>query len=59
MAWDMWEQRNNIKHNTLHPHVALAVLDIKVKLQLFCAEKDAKDSSRRINYSFLNPKFRY
>ena len=34
MAWDMWEQRNDIKHNTLHPRAALAVLDIKVKLQL-------------------------
>ena len=34
MAWDMWEQRNDIKHNTLHLRAALAVLDIKVKLQL-------------------------
>ena len=34
MAWDMWEQRNDIKHNTLHPRAVLAVLDIKVKLQL-------------------------
>ena len=34
VAWDMWEQRNDIKHNTLHPHKAAAVLDIKVRLRL-------------------------
>ena len=34
IAWDMWEQRNHIKHNTLHPRAAAAVVDIKVQLQL-------------------------
>ena len=34
VAWDMWEQRNDIKHNTLHPRAAAAVIDIKVQLQL-------------------------
>jgi hypothetical protein len=34
VAWDMWEQRNHIKHNTLHPRAAAAVMDIKVQLQL-------------------------
>jgi hypothetical protein len=34
VAWDMWEQRNDIKHNTLHPRRAAEVLDIKVQLQL-------------------------
>ena len=34
VAWDMWEQRNDIKHNTLHPRAAAAVLDIKVQLQM-------------------------
>jgi hypothetical protein len=33
VAWDMWEQRNDIKHNTLHPRAAAAVIDIKVRLQ--------------------------
>jgi hypothetical protein len=30
----MWEQRNHIKHNALHPRAAAAVVDIKVQLQL-------------------------
>ena len=36
VAWDMWEQRNDIKYNTrsTRTHTALVVLDIKVKLQL-------------------------
>jgi hypothetical protein len=35
IAWDMLEQRNDIKHNTFHPRAAAAVLiDIKVQLQL-------------------------
>jgi hypothetical protein len=34
VAWDMWEQRNNIKHNTLHLRAAAAVIDIKMQLQL-------------------------
>ena len=34
VAWDMWEQRNDVKHNTLHPRRAAEVLDIKVQLQL-------------------------
>jgi hypothetical protein len=34
VAWDMWQQRNDIKHNTLHPRAAAAVIDIKVQLQL-------------------------
>jgi hypothetical protein len=34
VAWDMWEQRNDIKHNTMHPRAAAAALDIQVKLQL-------------------------
>jgi hypothetical protein len=33
VAWDMWEQRNDIKYNTLHPRAAAAVIDIKVRLQ--------------------------
>jgi hypothetical protein len=33
VAWDMWEQRNDIKYNTLHPRAAAAVIDIKVQLQ--------------------------
>ena len=34
VAWDMWEQRNDILHNTLHPRRAADILTIKVKLQL-------------------------
>jgi hypothetical protein len=34
IAWDVWEQRNHIKHNALHPRAAAAVVDIKVQLQL-------------------------
>ena len=34
VAWDMWEQRNHIKNNTLHPRAAAALLDTKVQLQL-------------------------
>ncbi len=34
IAWDMWEQRNHIKHNALHPRAAAAVVDVKVQLQL-------------------------
>ena len=30
----MWEQRNDIKHNTLHPRRAAEVARIKVQLQL-------------------------
>jgi hypothetical protein len=35
-AWDVWEQWNNIEHNTMHPRAAAAALDIQVKLQLLC-----------------------
>ena len=34
VAWDMWEQRNDIKHNTLHPRRAAAVARIKAQLHL-------------------------
>jgi hypothetical protein len=34
VAWDMWEQRNDIKHNTLHLCQAAEVIDIKVNLLL-------------------------
>ena len=34
VAWDMWEQRNHIKHNTLHPRRAEEVARIKAKLQM-------------------------
>ena len=34
VSWDMWEQRNDIKHNTLHPRRAAEVTRIKVQLQL-------------------------
>jgi hypothetical protein len=34
VAWDMWEQRNDIKYNTLHPRRAAEVIEIKVRLQL-------------------------
>ncbi len=34
VAWDIWEQRNDIKHNTLHLCAAAAVIGIKVQLQL-------------------------
>jgi hypothetical protein len=33
VAWDMWEQRNDILHNTLHPRRAAEVLAIKNKLR--------------------------
>jgi hypothetical protein len=33
IAWDMWEQRNHVKHNALHPRAAAAVVDVKVQLQ--------------------------
>lgn len=36
MAWDMWEQRNDIKHHTLHLRRAAEVARIKVQLQLSC-----------------------
>ncbi len=32
----MWEHRNDIKHNTLHPRRAAEVIRIKVELQLLC-----------------------
>jgi hypothetical protein len=35
VAWDMWEQRNDIKHNTLHPRRAAEVARIAAQLQLF------------------------
>ncbi len=34
VSWDMWEHRNDIKHNTLHPRRAAEVIRIKVQLQL-------------------------
>jgi hypothetical protein len=34
VAWDMWEQQDDIEHNTMHLHAAAAALDIQVKLQL-------------------------
>jgi hypothetical protein len=34
VAWDMWEQRNDIKHNTLHPRRAAEVARIAAQLQL-------------------------
>jgi hypothetical protein len=33
---DMWEQHNDIKHNTLHPRRAAEVIRVKVQLQLLC-----------------------
>jgi hypothetical protein len=36
VSWDMWEQRNDIKHNTLHPRRAAEVTRVKVQLQLLC-----------------------
>jgi hypothetical protein len=42
VVWDMWEQSNDIKHNTLHPRREAAVLTIKVQLQmLYRHGKDA------------------
>jgi hypothetical protein len=41
IAWDMWEQRNHIKHNALHPRAAAAVVDVKVQLQLICRKGHA------------------
>jgi hypothetical protein len=38
VAWDTWEQRHDIKHNTLHPRHAADLLDIKVQSQLLCLE---------------------
>jgi hypothetical protein len=38
VAWDMWEQRNDIEHNTLHPRAAAAVFEIKAQLQLLYSE---------------------
>jgi hypothetical protein len=34
VAWDMWEQHNAIKHNTLHPRRAAEVARIAAQLQL-------------------------
>ena len=34
VAWDMWAQRNEIMHHTLHPRAAAEVARIKVQLQL-------------------------
>jgi hypothetical protein len=36
VAWDVWEQRNDIKHDTLHPRKAAELARIKVELQLLC-----------------------
>jgi hypothetical protein len=33
VAWDMWEQQNDINNNTLHPRHAAEVLEIKAQLQ--------------------------
>jgi hypothetical protein len=41
VAWDMWEQRNHIKHNTLHPRRAAEVARIKVQLQLLYRKGNA------------------
>jgi hypothetical protein len=42
VAWDMWEQRNDIKHNTSHPRREAAVMNIQVQLQmLYRHGKDA------------------
>jgi hypothetical protein len=37
----MWEQRNDVKHNTLHPRCAAEVGHIKVQLQLLCRKGTA------------------
>jgi hypothetical protein len=42
VAWDMREQRNDIKHNTPHPRCAAEVLDVKVQLQLLHREEGRK-----------------
>jgi hypothetical protein len=34
VAWDMWEQRNEINNNSLHPRRAEEVLAIRTQLQL-------------------------
>jgi hypothetical protein len=34
IAWDMWQQRNDIKHNSLHPRRVAEVIAIKVQLQI-------------------------
>jgi hypothetical protein len=34
VAWDMWQQRNDIKNNSLHPRRVTKVTAIKVQLQL-------------------------
>jgi hypothetical protein len=41
IAWDVWEQRNHIKHNALHPRAAAAVVDVKVQSQLLCRKGHA------------------
>jgi hypothetical protein len=36
VSWDVWEQRNDIKHDALHPRQAAEVTRVKVQLQLLC-----------------------
>jgi hypothetical protein len=33
ISWDMWEHRNHIKHNTMHPRKLAALENIKEQLQ--------------------------
>jgi hypothetical protein len=42
VAWDMWEQRNDVKHDTPHPRKAAEVARIKVELQLLCRQGSKK-----------------
>jgi hypothetical protein len=32
IAWDMWEQQNDVNQNTMHPRRAAAVEEIKAQL---------------------------
>ena len=38
VAWDMWEQRNDICHNTLHPRRAAEVLAIQAEVRLLARQ---------------------
>jgi hypothetical protein len=34
IAWDMWEQRNDVLHNSMHPQRAVAVAEIQAQLRV-------------------------
>jgi hypothetical protein len=41
IAWDMWEQRNDVKQNSLHPRRVIALAKIQAQLRvLYCRGRE-------------------